>query len=321
MEYLLLLGACAFFALQFVFQKLFETRARSGFAVCLWNILVSGAVAVLFLLLKSGLPSAMRPEAAGIAALYAAAGLVCSVASISAMNCGPVSGVGIYCLAGGMILPFLYGVFALGEGADLLKCLGMGVLTLSLVPAVTGGGAEKKAGTSGGVRYVLWCAVIFLTNGLVSIFSKMHQISPYAADEDSFVMAGSLIRCGAALLLLLVSAAARKRSGEGGLRAAFCEIGREPMTGRRFGLLMAFAAAYSVMNTLGNLLSLRCMNRMDASVQFPLLSAAVTVLTALFGAAFFRERIRAATWLSLALTVLGAALILASPLLAAAGIG
>ena len=262
----------------------------------------------------------MRPEALGIAAMYAAAGLVCSVASISAMNCGPVSGVGIYCLAGGMILPFLYGVFALGEGADLLKCLGMGVLTLSLVPAVTGSGEAREKGKPAG-RYVLWCAVIFLTNGLVSIFSKMHQISPNAADEDSFVMAGSLIRCGAALLLLLVIAAAEKRSGEGGLRAAFYEIGRERMTGRRFGLLLVFAAAYSVMNTLGNLLSLRCMNQMDASVQFPLLSAAVTVLTALFGAAFFRERIRAATWLSLALTVLGAALILMSPLLTAAGIG
>ena len=80
-----------------------------------------------------------------------------------------------------------------------------------------------------------------------------------------------------------------------------------------FLLLVLAAAAYSVMNTLGNLLSLRCMNMMDASVQFPLLSATVTVLTALFGALFFREKLRIPTWVSLGLTVAGAALVAASP--------
>ena len=67
------------------------------------------------------------------------------------------------------------------------------------------------------------------------------------------------------------------------------------------------------MNTLGNLLSLRCMNTLDASVQFPVLSATVTVLTALFGAVFFREKLRGPTVLSLFFNIAGAALI-AAPL-------
>ena len=312
MEYLLLFGACAFFALQFVFQKLFERRAREGMATCLWNIFVSGTVAILFLLAKSGLPDEMNPTAFTIAALYAAAGFLCSIATISAMNCGPVSGIGVWCLAGGMILPFLYGVFSLGEPALPAKWIGMGILTLSLLPAVvtkTGEG-EKKAG----VRYALWCAVIFLTNGFVSIFSKMHQISPSAVDEDSFVLTGALLRCAAALVMIFVFASlARKRGEEKPLRSAFFGIGREGTTRKLFLLLVVCAAAYSVMNTLGNLLSLRCMHFMDASVQFPLLSATVTVLTALFGALFFREKLSGMTLFSLFLTVVGAGLVAGSP--------
>ncbi len=313
MEYLLLFGACTFFSLQFVFQKLFERRAREGVAVCLWNIAVSGAVAVLFLLIKSGLPGEMNGTAFLIAALYAASGLICSVASISAMNCGSVAGVGIFCLAGGMILPFLYGVFSLSEPSGPFKWIGMLILVVSLFPAVMQKDGEEKKDRR--LRYVVLCSLVFLTNGLVSIFSKMHQISPKAVSEDSFVMTGSLLRCGAAVLLILLWAwTAGKKGEERPLRAALWDIGRErPTSGRVFLILVLSAAAYSVMNTLGNLLSLRCMNMMDASVQFPLLSATVTVLTALFGALFFRERINRGTILSLLLTVAGAALVAASP--------
>ncbi|MBR5367150.1 MAG: hypothetical protein IK132_12970 [Clostridia bacterium] len=313
MDYLLLFAACAFFALQFVFQKGFERRAKAGMAVCLWNILVSGGVAILFLLCKSGLPRGINPTAFWIAALYAASGLLCSIATISAMASGPVSGIGVWCLAGGMILPFLYGVFLLGEPANAWKWLGMAILTLSLVPAVIRRDRTETSKEHANLRYVLWCAVIFLTNGFVSIFSKMHQISPSSIGEDAFVLTGALLRCGAAVILILVSAwIASGRGEKKPLRAAFYDIGREGTTGKLFMLLFGFAAAYSILNTLGNLLSLRCMNTLDASVQFPLLSATVTVLTAIFGALFFREKLRGMTILSLILTVLGAGLIAVS---------
>ena len=313
MEYLLLFGACTFFSLQFVFQKLFERRAREGTASCLWNIAVSGAVAALFLIVKSGVPDEMNGTAFLIAALYAASGLICSVASISAMNCGSVAGVGIFCLAGGMILPFLYGVFSLSEFSGPFKWIGMLLLTISLFPAVMQKDGEEKQDRR--LRYVVLCSLVFLTNGFVSIFSKMHQISPKAVSEDSFVLTGSLLRCGAAVLLMLLWAwTAGRRSEKHPVRAAFWDIGRERPTAKRvFLVLLLSAATYSVMNTLGNLLSLRCMNLMEASVQFPLLSATVTVLTALFGALFFREKLRTPTLVSLALTVAGAAMVAASP--------
>ncbi len=64
-------------------------------------------------------------------------------------------------------------------------------------------------------------------------------------------------------------------------------------------MLIAFASATAVCNTIGNLFSLRCMLTMDASIQFPILSAVVIILTALFGRIFFGEKITRGSAVSL----------------------
>ena len=75
-----------------------------------------------------------------------------------------------------------------------------------------------------------------------------------------------------------------------------------------FVLLIVLAAAYTVCNVTGNLFSLRCMSYMDASIQFPLLSATVIVLTAVLSRIFFKEKFTGDTVLSLLFSVVGIAL-------------
>ncbi|MBQ8369502.1 MAG: hypothetical protein IJY35_05955 [Clostridia bacterium] len=57
MEYIYLFIACAFFALQFIFQKLFEERTKGGLTVCLWNALVCTLVTMIVLVIRSGIPA------------------------------------------------------------------------------------------------------------------------------------------------------------------------------------------------------------------------------------------------------------------------
>ena len=311
-EYLLLLIACAFFAVQFVFQKLFQQRTVEGLSVCLWNQLVCCTVSIVYLMVSYGVPQELTEPAFGYALAYSAAGMICSVATITAMSCGKVAAVGNYCLAGGMIVPFLYGIIALGESADLWKWLGIAVLCLSMVPSMLKKEESRENSSGRGVKFTLWCIVVFLTNGLVSVFSKMHQISPAAIDDNDFVLVSAFIRCAAALgILLILAAVSRKKGGEHPLRQAFWDIGTVPMTGKLFAALIVFAGAYAVCNTLGNLFSLRCMVTMDASLQFPLLSAVVIILTAVFGRIFFREKFGRETVISLILSTVGIALFMA----------
>lgn len=309
-DYLILFVACLFFSLQFVFQKLFEARAAGTFSVCLWNQLVCCAAGAVLLIWRSGfVPEALTLPGVLWAFGYSVSGILCSAATLFAMGSGPVAAVGTFCLAGGMILPFLWGILVLGESAGIFKWLGMAVLCLSLLPAALPASREKKeSGGRGTLRFVFCCTVVFLTNGLVSIFSKMHQISPRAMSENGFLLLSAGMRFTAALVLLLLFAARIRIRGEReAIKKTFWDIGRQPMTALLFFGLIAFSVLYSVSNTLGNLFSLRCMVTMDASVQFPLLSAAVIVLTAFLGALCFRERITRSGWLSLALSVAGIA--------------
>ena len=306
MDFIFLFIACTFFALQFIFQKLFEERTVGGFTVCLWNLLVSCLAGMAFLLIKS--IGVFTEPVTGAAFLYAllcsASGIFCSVATLSAMGCGKVGTVGTYCLAGGMIVPFLYGILALNEKAGLFKWLGILVLCASLIPSVIG--KDEKNGGKVNVRFVVYVSIVFLTNGLVSVFSKMHQISPAAMSEDGFLMLGSVIRLAAVLVIMIAMAAVKKAKGTASAyKDTFWNIAKKPMNGRLFVLLIAFAAALAVCNTIGNLFSLRCMLTMDASIQFPILSAVVIILTALFGRLFFGEKITKGSAVSLILSAAG----------------
>lgn len=133
MEYIYLLIACTFFSLQFIFQKLFERRTIGGLSVCLWNVLICCTFSSVFLVLKSGFPSQYTWRAFLLALLSSVCGIVCSVATITAMSYGKVSTVTTFCLAGGMIVPFVFGIAALGERAGVFKWLGMAILCASLL--------------------------------------------------------------------------------------------------------------------------------------------------------------------------------------------
>lgn len=309
MDFLCLFIACAFFALQFIFQKLFEKRTVGGLGVCLWNQIVCCIVGISFLLIKTGgAMSAVTLPAFIIGLLYTSSGMICSTATIFAMSCGKVGAVGMYSLAGGMIIPFLYGIAALGEEAGLFKWLGILVLCASLIPTAAAK-HQKPEDRKTAVRFVIYAVIVFITNGLVSVFSKMHQISSAAMDENSFMLMTGTIRLSAALTILFLLAAVRKKKGQKYvLRLAFWDIGRKPMTAALFFLLIMIAGTYSVCNTLGNLFSLRCMVTMDASIQFPILSAVVIVLTSVFGRIFFGEKITKGSIVSLLLSVAGIAL-------------
>ncbi|MBO4933060.1 MAG: hypothetical protein J6I42_12845, partial [Clostridia bacterium] len=119
-----------------------------------------------------------------------------------------------------------------------------------------------------------------------------------------FLSAGIRFSAGLAIILALASVK-RMRGEKEAYRNAFWNIARVPMTGTLFVLLFAVAGAFSVCNTLGNLFSLRCMVTMDASIQFPILSAVVIVLTALFGRMFFGEKITKGSAVSLIMSVAG----------------
>lgn len=305
MEYIYLLIACTFFSLQFIFQKLFERRTIGGLGVCLWNMIVCCTIGSIFLVIKSGFPTQFTWGAFLLAFLTSACGIICTVSTITAMSYGKVSVVTTFCLAGGMIVPFVFGIAALNETAGLFKWIGMAILCISLIPALIQKGdstVEKK----GNLKFIICNILIFMSNGIISVFSKIHQISDFAVDETSYLCTSAAIRFVTSILILLLLAFAKKNKGDAApIKNTLWEIGREKMNMKLYIYLIVVSGTYAVCNTLGETFNLYCMKTMDASIQFPVLSAVVIIMGAIFGRLFFKEKITKSSALSLILSVIG----------------
>lgn len=317
MDLLYLLIACLFFSVQFIFQKCFQKNTKGGYGITVWNQFHVYIFMGLYLLLTSSTSFQVTLTSLVYSLLYSISGLTSSTGSLFAMRYGKMSSVTTFCLLGGMILPFFYGVVFLHEEMTICKTLGILVLIASLVPSLLEKDPSGVTRTKGDrIRYGIFCMMTFCGNGMVSVFSKAHQIADGAmrlstgeVDTDGFVLLNALVGLTIAFLVLVVRTIQTASAGEKHpVRSVYYEIGKTSMTKKLFVLLLAFTAGYAVCNALGNIFSLRCAVTMDSSIQFPILSGVVIFMGAVFGWLFFKERITKPTIISLTLTVIGISL-------------
>lgn len=311
MEYIYLAGACLCFSIQFIFNKLFESRSNGTYTSGLWCALVTALCMLAYLLPAGGFTFAISASALSCSLLYTVSSLLCSGMTVLALRRGKISVVTTYTLLGGLILPFLWGIFVYGEPVTLTKILGIIILILSMVSSMVldmhadkASASEKK---SGGMIFHLFCFVLFMTNGIISIATTQSQKAADAVSSDDFLLLCKVETALAAILIMLVIGLVQMKKGnKNGVRDAFWGISKSgTMTLPVLGVLVGACALYAVCNGLGNIFSLNCAKTMDASIQFPVISAVVIVLGALFGWVIYHEKIEKQDWLGLSLAALG----------------
>ena len=313
MEYIYLAGACLFFSIQFIFSKLFESRSDGTYNSGLWCSLATAICMLAYLLPAGGFSFEVSTSALVCSLAYTVSSLLCSGMTILALHHGKISVTTTYMLLGGLVLPFIWGIVAYGEPLTATKCIGVIILMLSMASSMFFDAlkdkklpaSEKK---SGGMRFHLYCFVLFLTNGIVSIATTQSQKAADAVSSDDFLLLCKVeTAIGAALIMLIIGILKMTKGDRAGIRSAFVEIAKngQRMTWKIFGILLGACALYAICNGLGNIFSLNCAKTMDASIQFPVLSAVVIVLGALFGWLIYREKIERQDWIGLGLAAAG----------------
>ena len=153
MEYIYLAGACLCFSIQFIFNKLFESRSNGTYTSGLWCALVTALCMLAYLLPAGGFTFAVSASAIACSLLYTLSSLLCSGMTVLALRRGKISVVTTYTLLGGLILPFLWGILVYGEPVTLTKILGIIILILSMVSSMVldmhadkAAASEKKSG-------------------------------------------------------------------------------------------------------------------------------------------------------------------------------
>ena len=309
-----LLTACLLFSAQFIFTKLFSKKTKGDLQSGLVNGAVIAVVMALYLMPMNGFSYSFSRSALIWATVSGLSSVIMTFINVRAMKLGDLSIVTIYMLLGGQIIPFLYGVLWLNEELNAIKLISVVILTVALFPPVIEALAAKKknagadnAASGGGLMFHLLCLILFIGNGMVSIATKAHVISTDAIPDTAFTM---LCASEQAVLLVLILLAFAVRNAvkkkEKPISSVFTDIVKEqPVGAKTMAALLCISVCYSVCNGVANLFSQSCAHTMDSSIQFPILSAAIIVLTALIGRIFFREKITAAKAISIVLSLIG----------------
>ena len=219
---------------------------------------------------------------------------------IKVLSLGSLAIYSMFMMLGGMLVPFFYGILFLNEEVTLCKILGSILLTLFIIfqafsqqPSNAKDTETVQAGTQRKTKWLFFilCLVIFFLNGMTGVIAKAHQIGSNPINEVSF----TIISCAISALMGLVWLTFHMMTGD--KKVKFSELNAALKWKPFFAMVLMGAAAYT-----GNFLHLKAANKVPASVQFPLVSGGVIVLSSLVSAFIFREKLSKKEWIS----VLGA---------------
>lgn len=307
MEMIYLALTCTFFSVQFIFSKLYQKNSNGSINASLWMTIFYAIYSIVFFGVQIGFTPEISTSAVIYALLYSVAGIFTTLSSIIGMSLGRVSTITTFMLLGGMVLPFIYGVTVLNEAITIPKVIAIVIMIVSLIPSLISKeeGENKEQDKKKHMLYILVLLIVFIGNGAISIITNASQKAPDAVSTENYMFIIAVIQIIIALTTAIIIALKNKKAEENFTKSLFSGVGKKYALK---AILIAFlcSALYGVCNSLGNVFSLACVNaNMDASIQFPVISGSVIVLTALIAWALFKETPKKKDWISIVLSVAG----------------
>ena len=241
-----------------------QTQATAVFSICY------GLFIALATLIAGGFTFAPGWQTWLLGLLNAGMLLMYNRSMIEAGNRGSYSFLMVADMFGGILVPMAVGVLLLGERLSQLQGVAVILMLISLVLMNARGISFK--GSSG--TYYLWCALLFLANGLYgTIMNLQAEVMNGAQRTEMLTILFAASALGAALPELLRGHGAQLRQG--------FRMGRKAL----IFLLICCASATGAANLLLFILA-----RMDSSILYTMDSGAVLVLSMLYALVLFRER-------------------------------
>ena len=290
MDYVLLLCATLSFTLQFIFLNLYQSRVRQTLFSGLFFLMLAHLVGAVLLFLLNGCRLVLTPFSVIVAVCYTVIVVLQGLMSLKTLSYGNLAIYSMFMMLGGMMLPFFYGVIFLREEATPFRILGLCLMSACILLKSLGKKSEEKNG--GG--YLFLCFVVFFLSGMNSVVSKFHQTGgEAAADTASFLVLTALFTALSAGTVCLFAWLRGKKAGEGPSADGV-------FTGRT--ILLAVALGASIYG--GTYLNLIAALTLPASVQYPIVSGGVIVLSAVAGKLVFRDTLTRREILAIAGTFL-----------------
>lgn len=252
MYFLMIIAAAVMFSFQFVFNDGFRRETDSSWNSAIKFSLYSSVAGLIVLLVINRIHMEVSVFSIVTACVYSIVCVASSFASIKAFSYANLSVYSVFSMIGGMVLPFLYGLMC-GEEFKTVRLVCFILIALSVAMSTKKGEHSKKA-----TKYYM---LVFVLNGLVGVISKFHQSYPNACvDSGSFMI---LTKITAILFCFILLFMQKERSFSVNRKA------------------LIYSVLHSVLNSVGNLLLLIALLHLPASVQYPVVTGGVIVVSTL----------------------------------------
>ena len=248
--YLAIVLSAFLFSLQFLFSDGYQRESGCGWNSALKYSLYSSAAGLSALFAINGFSLRVSAFSLAVAAVYSAVCIALNYFSVKALSIANLSVYSVFSMIGGMLLPFLYGI-ACGEELRATRIICCILITAAVLMNV---GKGKGSGNA----FMCYMAV-FILNGSVGVISKFHQsYREYCVESADFLMLSKIITAIFCIFFILLG---EKRDFSVSKKA------------------FAYSAGGAVLNSIGNLILLIALQRLPASVQYPLLTGGVIVFS------------------------------------------
>ena len=292
-DYIFIIFAVLCFAGQFAFTKLYESAVKQTAITTLVMLAVTGMIGAVMYLFVGNFHIQFSAVSLFWAALMAVIMIPYYMIGIKVLSLGSLAIYSMFMMLGGMLIPFFYGVVFLHEALSVWQIIGTVALTAFIIlQAIWQQPADEKSGEKSDKRkeilFFTLSLLIFIINGMTGVIAKAHQLSDGAIDEASFTVISCALTALFSLLLLVFFALKDRKD-------AVCQM-KSMLKIKPLAIMSLIgAAAYT-----GSFLHLKAASAVPASVQFPLVSGGVIVISAFVSFLAFRERLSGKEWISVA---------------------
>ena len=276
MYYAMVMAAVVMFGLQFFCNQQYERECKSGLSASMMFIFGGAVAGLVVLLAVNGFKWEFTPFTVLMASLAALDGMAFSFCSLKALGKINLSLYSLFSMLGGMVLPFCLGVFFFDEQFTVGKAICLVAVIAALLMSV-----EKGTAKGGTVYYI----GVFVFNGLSGVISKFFQASELPKTSEAAYSVWTAVMT--ALISGVILAFVWKKS---------------PL--KLNAKAVVSMAGNGILNRVANFLLLLSLAYLPASVQYPMITGGVMIVSTLLGY-FSPNKPKAREWISLALSFAG----------------
>ena len=268
MQYLMLLGAAMLLAVSFSMQKIYREIKEGTRSACGYNSVLGLFTAIIFFIIN-GCKFNFSPYSFLMAMLVNAFVTFYTLIGFKLLKSATMATYTLFIMSGGMIVPYIYGILFLNEDVSVLKIFG---LLFVLGGVVFSNFSKEKIN----IKQLVMCVLIFLINGFVSVFSKLHQIEQvfYKVNAEEFVMIGGIFKFIFAGILFMFT------KNENGSKQS-----------KKIALPVLVIVISAAASGISYMLQLFGATSLPATVLYPLVTGGSIIFSSLAGAMFFGDKL------------------------------